>query len=199
MRAYLLYKDKSIIGFKRIMNSGGGVFDKYRAQATSFIRYASDDLDKNIALYSGNIAIEDVNLEQIFPIKYKWLVGDVSLKNAREYIIFLNQRISDFQGREDNLKLLCGVLFIKFVLLTKIVETYLASASSLKTNGVDVTNLKLGDIGIGNTTLMYFDDLQALNEKTIDEWIAYKADPVEAKYFYSAMKRILTILIGDEK
>lgn len=198
MKTYLLYKDRSVRSFKRLAG-GGQVFDKYRSLATSFIRYAGTDLDNNLALYGNTLDIQSIRLEDVFPAKYRWLVRDVELRNSKDYLENLEQRIQEFQGKEDNLKILVGVLFIKFVLITKIVETYLSSAVSLKENGVDISKIDTGDIGIGNSTLKYFDELQTISGKTIDEWLSYTADSVEAKYFYSSMKRILTILIGDDK
>lgn len=198
MKTYLLYKDRSARVFKR-MAVGGQVFDKYRSLASSFIRYAGSDLDSNLALYGNTIDIENLKLENVFPPTYRWMVRDIELRSSKDYLENLESRVLEFQGKEENLKILVGVLFIKFVLITKLVETYLASVVSLKENGVDISKVGMEDIGIGKTTLKYFDELAEISSKTIDEWLNYKADPVESKYFFSAMKRILTILTGDDK
>lgn len=198
MRSYILYKDKSVKGFKRLLNSGNSIFDKYRSLATSFIRYAGSDLDEKLSSYDADLNINSIMLENVFPTKYRWLVSNASLKNAREYLDSLENRITEFEGKEDNLKILVGILFLKFVLITKVVEMYLEAATSLKRSGKDVSNLSLETIGIGKSTLKYFDDFEELGNKKIDDWINYKVDEATAKYFYSSMKRILSVLIGED-
>lgn len=204
MKSYLLYKEKSVKVFKKLVSSSGNLFDKYRPMATSYIRYAGSDLDKNLVTYEEMIRsasgkdLSTINLEDIFPANYKWLIGEVSMRNSRDYILALESRLGEFQGKEDNLKLLVGVYFIKFVLVTKIVETYLASLSSFVERGVDASDVTLNKIGIGKSVLKYFDELEDLQSRTIDEWLNYKADPIECRYFYSSMKRILTILLGED-
>lgn len=197
MRAFVLYKDKSVKGFKKLVNSGDAIFDKYRTLATSFLRYASTDLDKNLALYDAELDINLINLEDVFPKKYKWLVSDLALKKERNYLNSVENRITEFEGgKEDNLKVLVGVLFLRFVLITKLVETYLAAASELKKGGEDVSSLSIRDIGIGNSVLKYFDVLEEYDNKSVDDWINAKIDSAAAKYFYSSMKRILSILLS---
>lgn len=198
MRAYVLYKDKSIKGFKKLITSGGSIFDKYRPLATSFIRYAGGDFDKNLAEYDAILDLNSIRLENIFPKSFKWMVSDVSLKNSRNYLLSVESRITEFEGgKEDNLKLLVGLLFLRFVLLTKIVETYLVTVSELKKGGVDISSITLADIGIGKSLLKYFSILNEFDSKSIDDWLTYKSDPATAKYFYSSMKRILSILSGS--
>ena len=197
MRAYILYKDKSVKEFKRLMTSGGQVFDKYRALATSFLRYAGGDLDKNLADYDAVFDLNSINLESVFPASYKWLVSNVSLKNLREYLESVEKRITEFDGKEDNLKILVGMLFLRFVLLTKIIETYLSVVGEIAKSGYDISQLGLRDIGIGKSVLKYFDTLQDFDTKTVDDWLNYKVDAGTAKYFYSSMKRILSILVGN--
>lgn len=200
MRAYILYKDKSVKGFRRLVNSGGAVFDKYRALAVSFLRYASGDMDKNLATYDQDLDINSVRLENIFPKTYKWLVSDVALKQSREYLDSIESRITEFEGgKEDNLKLMVGVQFLKLVLVSKLVETYLAAASSMKKAGLNVSDLKLIDLGIGKSVLKYFDVLQEFDSKSVDDWLNYKSDPATANYFFSSMKRILSILTSNNE
>lgn len=199
MRSYILYKDKSVKGFRRLVNSGNSIFDKYRSLATSFIRYAGSDLDTKLSSYNVDIDINSINLEAVFPTKYRWLVSNAALKNSREYLESLEDRITEFEGgKEDNMKILVGTLFIKLVLITKLVETYMEAAVSLKKSGKDVSGLTLEDLGIGRSVLKYFDNFQDLSSKTLDDWLNYKADPVTAKYFYSSTKRILSVLLGEE-
>lgn len=198
MKSYILYKDKSLKRFKRLLNSGGSIFDKYRSLAVSFIRYASDDLDKNFAIYDDTLGgVDNINLEDIFPKNYKWLVSDKAFKNLRDYLNSVEDRITEFEGgKEDNLKVLVGYLFVRLVIVTKIVDTYLATASSMKESGMRVSKDITG-IGIGKTTLKYLDVLQELQDKTVDDWLALNLDFATANYFYSSMKRVMSILVKE--
>lgn len=199
MRAFLVYKDKTAKGFRKITNSGSGIFDKYRTQAVAFLRYTVSDLDANLAEYNKEIDLNSIRLEDVFPVKYKWLVSDVALRQSRNYLETLETRITEFEGgKEDNLKILVGYLFLRYTLLVKIVETYLSSASNIKRAGGDITKLTLEEIGITKRVLKYFDGLQDLGNKSIDDWLAMKVDPTTAKHFYSSMKRILTILMSAD-
>lgn len=202
MRAYILYKDKSVKGFRRLVNSGGGVYDKYRALAVSFLRYASGELDKNLAEYDKVLDLNSIRLENVFPKNYKWLISDATLKSDRAYLNSIESRITEFEGgKEDNLKLMVGVQFLKLVLLTKIVETYLSAAASLKSAGMEpkTGTLRLIDLGIGKSVFKYFDILQEFQNKSIDDWLNYKSDPATANYFFSSMKRILSVLTSNNE
>jgi hypothetical protein len=200
MRAYLVYKDKSVKGFKHLINAGGGIFDNYRTLAVSFIRYASSDLDSKLAEYDKELMLNGIKLEQIFPSKYRWFVNDVSFRTSRQYLKSLEERITEFQnGKEDNLKLLVGVLFLRFVLITKLVETYCSSAVNIKKAGGNVDDLTFEDIGITNQILKHYVKFQDIGEKSIDDWLNMKVDQTAAKHFYSSMKRILKILMSTDE
>lgn len=196
MRAYVIYKDKSEKSFRKLINAGSGIFDSYRTLATKFIKYSGSDLDAKIAEYDKELEISSIKLEKVFPTKFRWLISDVSLRTSRNYLKSIEGRITEFQGKEDNLKILVGILFIKFVLITKLVETYCTAAISLKKNGKDVSNLTLEDIGIDNKMLKYFSDFEDLSSKSIDDWLKLNIDPVTSKHFYSSMKRMLKILMS---
>lgn len=200
MRSYILYKDKSVKGFKRLANAGNGVFGKYRSMASSFIRYAGSDLDKKLSQYDSILDLNSISLETVFPTKYRWLISNISLKNSWEYLNSLEDRITEFNSDDlkENLKILVGVLFMKFVLITKVVETYLEAAATLKSAGQDISSLDLASIGIGKQVLKYFDDFEVLGTKSIDDWLKYKSDPATARYFSSSMKRILSIMLGED-
>lgn len=200
MRSYVLYKDKSVKGFKKLVNTGNGIFGKYRSMASSFIRYAGSDLDKKLSRYDSVLNLNSITLESVFPTKYRWLISNVSLKNSWHYLNSIEDRIQDFNSDElkENLKVMVGILFMKFVLITKVVETYLEAAATLKSAGHDVSNLTLADIGIGKQVLKYFDDFEVLASKSIDDWLQYKMDPATARYFGSSMKRILSIMLGED-
>lgn len=197
MRAFLVYKDKTAKGFRKLTNSGSGIFDKYRTLAVSFLRYSISDLDTNLAEYDTELDLNSIKLESIFPVKYKWMVSDVALRQSRKYLETLETRITEFEnGKEDNLKLLVGYLFLRYTLLVKLVETYMVSAYNIKKSGGNITNLTMEEIGVTKRILKYFDGLQDLGNKSIDDWLNMKVDPTVAKHFYSSMKRILTILMS---
>lgn len=199
MRAFLVYKDKTAKGFRKLTNSGSGIFDKYRTLAVSFLRYSISELDTNLAEYDTELDLNSIKLESIFPAKYKWMVSDVALRQSRKYLETLETRITEFEnGKEDNLKLLVGYLFLRYTLLVKLVETYMVSAYNIKKSGGKVDNLTMEEIGITKRILKYFDGLQDLGNKSIDDWLNMKVEPTVAKHFYSSMKRILTILMSTD-
>lgn len=200
MRAYLVYKDKSVKGFKHLINTGSGIFDKYRTLAVTFIRYTSTDLDTKLAEYDMELNLNGITLEQVFGNKYRWLVSDISFRTSRNYLKNIEERITEFEGgKEDNLKVLVGVLFLRFVIITKLVETYLGSLSAIKAAGGNIDNVKLSDIGISKQIMKYFAVLEDLGDKTIDDWLQMNIDPSAAKHFYSSMKRIMTILMSVDE
>ncbi len=198
MKAYLLYKDKSIKEFKKLINTGGGVFDKYRMMAVAFIRYARSGLDENLARYGESIDLSSIQLEKVFPANYKWFVKNMKLVELRKYIKEVNSRADEFQGKEDNLKVMVGVHFLRFVLLTKLVESYLSVAASMASAGMDVSTFTLQKAGIGKAVLKYLNDFEDYDSKTIDDWKNASIDSGTAKYFYSSMKRIMTILTKSD-
>lgn len=200
MRAYLVYKDKTVKGFRGLINAGGGIFDKYRTLAVSFIRYANSDLDSKLAEYSKDLDIDNIRLESVFPTKYRWFVSDVSFRTSRQYLKSIEERITEFQGgKEDNLKILVGILFLRFVLITKLVEMYCSSAINIKRAGGDIEDLTLEDIGINNQILKHYIKFEDIGAKSIDDWLNMKVDPTAAKHFYSSMKRILKILMSTDE
>ena len=200
MRAYLVYKDKTAKGFRNLINAGGGIFDKYRTLAVSFIRYANSELDSKLAEYDSELDINSIRLEDVFPTKYRWFVSDVSFRTSRDYLKSLEERITEFSGgKEDNLKILVGILFLRFVVITKLIETYCSSAVNIKNSGGSIQNLTLEDIGINNQILKHYIKFEDIGEKSIDDWINMKVDVTAAKHFYSSMKRILKILMSTDE
>lgn len=200
MRAYLVYKDKTVKGFRGLINAGGGIFDNYRTLAVSFIRYANSDLDSKLAEYSKDIDIDEIKLETVFPTKYRWFVSDVSFRTLRNYLKSIEERITEFQGgKEENLKVLVGMLFLRFVLITKLVEIYCSSAANIKRAGGDINGLTLEDLGINNQILKHYIKFEDIGAKSIDDWLNMKVDSTAAKLFYSSMKRMLKILMSTDE
>lgn len=200
MKSFLMYKEKNVKVFKRLVTSGGSLFDKYKNQAVGYIKYLNSDFDSNMALYKEKCPeIENVELERIFPSKFKWLVRDVELKAFTGFMKDLESRISEFENKENSLKVLVGVTFLRFLITCKLVDTYGGAASMLVSNGVLLEDIDMTALGLGSSVLKYFESFEELGSKTIDEWLEYSCDDVELKYFQTAMKRITAILVGDER
>ena len=198
MRAYVLYKDKTVKSFKKLINAEGSIFDKYRVFAIHFLKYAQNELDRNLAEYDSILDFNTLDLESVFPKKYKWLISNIALKNHRSYLKNLESRITEFENKEDNLKLLVGIQFLRFLIVTKIVETYLSASCELKKSGADVSKLTLSDIGINKRIMKWLDIFQEFDNKTVDDWLNLTVDYATASYFYSSMKRILSILTSAD-
>lgn len=197
MRGYLFYKDKTLIELRKFLTVGDSIFGKFRQQAVSFIKYAKSDLDSELDLMAqnGNFSLESINLENVFPTKYKWFVKDVKLKSLRKYLHEVEGRISEFQGgKEDNLRLLVGIHFLRFLLLSKIVTLYVSTYSEMRRVGLDAEKLTLNDLGLGQSILKYINSFEEFDTKTIDDWLALSVDNSTMKYYFSTMKRIMTIL-----
>ena len=200
MKSFLMYKEKNVKVFKRLITSGGSLFDKYKNQAVGYIKYLNSDFDSNMALYKEKCAgIDSVELERVFPTKFKWMARDTELKAFTSFMKDLESRISEFETKENALKVLVGVSFLRFLITCKLVDTFGGAASMLVSNGVALEDIDMTSLGLGNSVLKYFNDLEELGSKTIDEWLEYSCDDVELKYFQTAMKRITAILIGDER
>lgn len=197
LRGYLFYKDKTLIELRKFLTSGDSIFGKFRPQAMDFIKYAKDELDTELDTMANNggFELDSIVLEKVFPTKYKWFVRDVKLKALRSYLKEVESRIQEFQGgKEDNLRLLIGVHFLRFVLLTKLVTLYVSTYSEMKRVGLNVDNLTISEIGIGQSILKYILSFEEFDNKTIDDWLNLVVDSNLMKYYFSTMKRIMSIL-----
>lgn len=202
MRAYLMYKDKSAKGFKRLINAGSGVFGKYRTLAVSYLKYSTNELDSKFAEYDKVVDLNSIVLESVFPTKYKWLVSDKALRGYRDYLRSLEKRITEFEnGKEDNLKLLVGILFIRYVILNRIIEVYLSATYEKRKDGslAENTYLELGDVGISNQVMKYFMILKDFGDRSIDDWLSINIPDDVSKKFYSTMKRVMQLVVSEEK
>ena len=115
----------------------------------------------------------------------------------RTYLKEVEHRVGEFEGgKENNLRLLIGVHFLRFVLLTKIVLLYLDTyAEGVQTGFItDGSRYTLDNLGINRTILKYLDVFQEYDSKTIDDWLAMTVEDSKIKLFFSTMKRIMTIL-----
>nr|DAQ48212.1 MAG TPA: hypothetical protein [Bacteriophage sp.] len=199
MKGYLIYKEKTTKELKKLLSSGDAIFGKYRPQAIAFIKYLHSDFDNHVAFIeeTSGINVNQIKLEQVFPKRYKWFVSDVALRGLRTYLKEVEHRVGEFEGgKENNLRLLIGVHFLRFVLLTKIVLLYLDTyAEGVQTGFItDGSRYTLDNLGINRTILKYLDVFQEYDSKTIDDWLAMTVEDSKIKLFFSTMKRIMTIL-----
>jgi hypothetical protein len=122
------------------------------------------------------------------------LVKGVDLKSSVTFLKELEQRVPDFKGKEGNLRAVIGFYFLYYMVVIRIVETFLGALTTY--NVADPNNIQytLKDIGIDASILRYFASFDDLKIKTIDEWLALDIDAVEDKYYVLALKRIFAIL-----
>lgn len=202
MKSFLRYTKISVREFKKLSNTGGGVFDKYRALAIAFLKYVSNDFEDKIKKYDDmGYSVSDINLVDIMPTEYKFLVKPMNLKLLTEYYIGMVKHVGDFSGNTDTLKVMVGVSLLKFVLLVKLVDIYLTARVNMQKSGIDVSTSKLtlSDIGIGRSTFRYYKTLIEFDKYSIDDWEAHHIDSNTGRYYYSVMKRILTILLSQRE
>jgi hypothetical protein len=195
MKDFLYFKDKMYLSYKSFVSSGVD-FEKYRPNALEFIKYMGSDFDNNMKLYSSVIDMDSIQLENIIDAKYKFMFKGPELRNVVEFIQEVHKRLEDFKGKETNLKVMLGFYLIYFVIITKLVETYLSAVSTYNVDSsTDITTAyKLKDLGIDTTVLKYYVNFEDLRTKTIDEWLKVKIEPIEERFIGSAIKRILMIL-----
>jgi hypothetical protein len=170
--------------------------------AVSYIKYSSSDLDAKYAEYDKVLDLNSIILENVFPSKYKWLISDKALRGSRDYLRSLEKRITEFEnGKEDNLKLLVGTLFIKYMVLNRIMEVYLGALYEKRVDGTlpDGFLMPIDYIGINNQVMKYYMVLKDFSDKSIDDWLALDIPADVAKKFYSTMKRIMQIVMSEEK
>jgi hypothetical protein len=193
MKDFLYFESKATLIFKKLVASGVD-FDKYKVHVNAFLKYMSSDFKTNLELYKTTFDVESIQLETIISPKYKFLFKGIELRNAVLFLNDLETRIADFKTKETVLKTLVGTYFLYYVVICKLVETYLSALSTY--NVVDPHNIKytLVDIGIDNSILRYYVVFEDLRQKTIDEWLKVSIDAVEERYIASATKRILMIL-----
>ena len=87
-----------------------------------------------------------------------------------------------------------GIHFLRFLLLSKIVTLYVSTYSEMRRVGLDADKLTLNDLGLGQSILKYINSFEEFDTKTIDDWLALSVDSSTMKYYFSTMKRIMTIL-----
>lgn len=195
MKAFLRYNYRNTRGFKKLVSSK--VFDHYKPLAVSFIRDMSSDFDKRLATYSELGDVSGIKLEDVFPPKLRWLVKDKNLLARSNYLTEVEKRIDEFQGKETNLVVLVGTLFLEWVILDKLVEIYLQNIHSIYLVGDEtiIPQITLADCGVGNSLLKFLYKFESVSDKTVDDWLNATFDAGYDSYFQVRMKRILMILL----
>lgn len=193
MKDFLFFEQKSLLVFKKLLSSSVEQ-GKIKTNMISFVKYMSDQFDKNLDLYRSNMRVDDVVLENVIDAKYRFLLKGTDLRHYVTFLQELEKRLPEFNNKEGNLRVLVGIYFFYFVLVTKLVETYLGAVSTYNITDPNNIKYKLQDIGIDNSILRYFALLEDMRVKTIDEWLRANIDLVEEKYYLNALSRILIIL-----
>lgn len=208
MRDFLLWHEKSNRILRRIANSSGSAFGNSLMHVKSFLLYANEGLTQNLMTYQSMLSepnmgnplnLESIVLEPYFPAQYRWMVKAADLKNSREFFNALEEQIEDFDSSPDTLEVVVGVHFLRYALTVKIVETLLLALTSeyIKSGKLHTDSIK--HIGFDKTLLRFFDDLEPLCSKTLDEWkTTYTPSVATTNYFRTALKRMCLILFDTK-
>jgi hypothetical protein len=194
MQQFKFFNEKTKIAMRKLVKSSGVDLGKMKQSVLAFLKYMDTDFESNMELYKATLDVDNINLDTIINVKYKFLLKGIELKNSVRYLKSLTARVKDFKGKESNLKVLLGIQILYYMLVVKLVEIYLGALSTYAANKQDTSNIKLKDIGIDNKILKFFAELEDLKLKTIDEWIALDISDIEENYYLSAFRRIFIIL-----
>lgn len=194
MQQFKYFNEKTMLAMRKLVKSSGVDLGKMKQSVLAFLKYMDTDFETNMELYKVSVDVDNINLDNIINVKYKYLLKGIELKNFVKYINTLVSKVGDFKGKEANLKVLLGICILYYMLVVKLVEIYLGAISTYAANNQDISNIKLKDIGIDNKILKFFAELEDLKLKTIDEWIALDISDIEETYYLSAFRRIFIIL-----
>lgn len=197
MQSYKTYVKNSVEGFRRLANTDSQIFDRYKSLAIPYLKEYKSSYKDRIDKYK-DMGIS--RIETVFPAKYKWLVSDVNLEALSEVLDNLEDNITDFEGKEDNLKVYVGILFLRFVIVNTMVETLFEAYEVMLEDDTDTNSTvrKVRDSVFSKRLMKYLDPLEDLCSKTRDEWLNCEIDSSTARYFYSTAKRVLSILDNDK-
>lgn len=193
MKDFLFFEQKSLLVFRKLLSSSVEQ-GKIRTNMVSFMKYMSDQFDKNLDLYRTTMNVDDILLENVIDAKFRFLLKGTDLRHYVSFMQEIEKRLPEFDKKEGNLRVMVGIYFFYFVLVIKLVETYLGAVSTYNVTDPNNIRYKLQDIGIDNSILRYFTLLEDMRVKTIDEWLSVNIDLVEEKYYLNALSRILIIL-----
>lgn len=183
--SYRRYLKSSIRGFKRLSSVDNKIFDKYRSLAISYLQDFNSSYGDKLNEYDEVISTK---LDRILPTQYRWLLSNTNLDALSDVLDNLEDNITDFENKEDNLKVYVGFLFLRFVLTNYILDFYVSVYMNNMSENEDPNKI------LSKRVLKYLDPMEELSKKTRDEWVNVNLDSSTAKYFYTSMKRILSII-----
>lgn len=183
--SYRRYLKSSIRGFKRLSSVDNKIFDKYRSLAISYLQDFNSSYGDKLNEYDEVISTK---LDRILPTQYRWLLSNTNLDALSDVLDNLEDNITDFENKEDNLKVYVGFLFLRFVLTNYILDFYVSVYMNNMSENEDPNKI------LSKRILKYLDPMEELSKKTRDEWVNVNLDSSTAKYFYTSMKRILSII-----
>lgn len=183
--SYRRYLKSSIRGFKRLSSVDNKIFDKYRSLAISYLQDFNSSYGDKLNEYDEVISTK---LDRILPTQYRWLLSNTNLDALSDVLDNLEDNITDFENKEDNLKVYVGFLFLRFVLTNYILDFYVSVYMNNMSENEDPNKI------LSKKVLRYLDPIEELSKKTRDEWVNVDIDSSTAKYFYTSMKRILSII-----
>jgi hypothetical protein len=193
MKEFLYFENRATLLFRGIISSGVSL-DKMKLGMSSFIKYVDKEFKEHLETFNVALDFNSIQLDTIIDAKYKFLLKGVELKNCVSFLQDFENRQKDFKGKDENLRALLGFYFLYYMVVVRIVETYLGALTTY--NVTDPNNVKytLKDIGIDMSVLKFFANFEDLRVKTIDDWLALNITPAEDRYFVLALKRIFAIL-----
>lgn len=204
MKQFIQMVERTTPKYVSLINSCSSDLGTASKGIKSFALYLKGDCKKNIDDFCSKVPdIMNVSLEGIISNQYRFLFLSADMLSLFKFIEELNTRISDFKGKETNLRVVIGFYSFYLMLVVKLVEVYAGTLVSLTLSDpyFDIKDVKLADVGIDtdgggidNSVLRNFSLMDDLRAKTIDEWITVPIDDVEERYFSSAFKRIFYIL-----
>ena len=183
--SYRRYLKSSIRGFKRLSSVDNKILDKYRSLAISYLQDFNSSYGDKLNEYDEVISTK---LDRILPAQYRWLLSNTNLDALSDVLDNLEDNITDFENKEDNLKVYVGFLFLRFVLTNYILDFYVSVYMNNMSENEDPNKI------LSKRVLKYLDPMEELSKKTRDEWVNVNLDSSTAKYFYTSMKRILSII-----
>ncbi len=183
--------------FRKLVNSGGILDTKIAHSMKTFLNYIEKDFD-NVMKTAEQIApeVSNLTLETVVSPKYKFLFMGLELNKASTFIEEIYKRLTEFKGKENNLKVLVSTYGLYFVLVVRLVEILVSSISAYKKidPNYNVSSVTFDSIGISDSVFRNFFLIKDLRSKTIDEWISITCSDAEERYISLAYKRILFIL-----
>jgi len=194
MKDFLFFESKATILFKKFSTSGTD-FGILKTNINSFLKYMNSEFPKNLDLYKTSVDVDNISLENVIDPKYKFLFRGTEFRHIVQFLMELEGRIKDFDKKEVNLRTVISFYFLYYVLVVKLVETYLGAIATYNVNDPsNPSKYTLRDIGIDSSVLRYFASLEDLRTKTIDDWLALDIDAINDRYYVQALKRIFAIL-----